>query len=371
VIAGLEAWLCGIEPAGAPELAAVLEQLLETAGACVRFEGGEALRAPQVHRLRFRTECAADRAGSLRSLVVKRLSLDRSHREQCAVRSWLPRVGLGAHAAPLLEVAAARGGDFVWHVYEDLGDGTLARLAGEPGPLREEGMRAALELIAALHLRFVAHPLLAECRLAGLDLGAGFFAASVVDAARCLAALRRREGLARERQPLVDRLLERLAALAAEGDARARAFAELGWPETLQHGDLWLSNLMLVPGTHGATLRLIDWERAGVGAAIYDLSTFLRQLSPDDRPRVLDAYRQRVEPSGWRWPEPALFERVAESCELARFASCLLWRTLSALEPPRSGAALPEWLFDDLVEMERWFALRTALLPERTEASAA
>jgi hypothetical protein len=366
VIAGLEAWLRGVEPAGAPELEAALERALDAAAGGVRSEGGEALRPPQVHRLRFRSD------GSAHSLVVKRLSLDRSHREQRAVRAWLPRVGLGAHAAPLLDVVAARDGDRVWHVYADLGDGTLARLAGEPGPLREAGIRAALELIAALHLRFVAQPLLAECRLAGLDLGAGFFAASIGDATRSLAALRCHDGLPRERQPLVERLLERLAALGAEADPRARAFVELGWPETLQHGDLWLSNLML-PGAEGAPLRLIDWERAGVGAAIYDLSTFLRQLPPRDRPWVLDAYRERVEPAGWRWPEPALFEGVAESCELGRFASCLAWRTLSVLEPPRGGAAVPEWLYDDLVEMERWFAERTPLLSEREgrEASAA
>lgn len=362
MIAGLGAWLRDLEPAGASELEAALEQRLAAAGAPVRFEGGEALRPPQVHRLRFRTD------GTVHALVLKRLSLDRSHREQRAVRAWLPRVGLGAHAAPLLDVVAARGGECVWHVYADLGDRTLARLAGEPGPEREALLRAALALIAALHLRFVAHPLLADCRLAGLDLGAGFFAASVADAASSLAALRRHPALPRERRPLIERLQERLAALAREGDARAHDCAGLGWPETLQHGDLWLSNLMLAPD---AALRLIDWERAGVGPALYDLSTFLRQLPASDRPWVLDAYRECVRPAGWGWPEPALFERVAEGFEVGRFASCLAWRVLSALELPGGGASPPAWLYDDLVEMERWFAGRTPLLPGLREASAA
>lgn len=368
MIAGLAAWLRGVERAGAPELEAALEKLLDAASARVRFEGAEALRPPQVQRLRFRADSAA---GSLPSLVVKRLSLDRSHREQRAVRVWLPRVGLGAHAAPLLAVAAARDGAHVWHVYADLGDATLARLASEPGPQREERIRAVLELVAALHLRFVAHPLLADCRLAGQDLGAGFFAASLGDALHGLAALRRLPGLPREREPLVEGLRGRLAALAAESDARGQAFAALGWPETFQHGDLWLSNVMLAPDAAGQQPRLIDWERAGVGAALYDLSTFLRQLPPADRPWVLDAYRARVQPAGWPWPELALLERVAQSCELGRFASCLAWRVLSALEPLRGAAAPPEWLFDDLVEMERWFAGRTALLAEPREASAA
>jgi hypothetical protein len=365
VIAGLAAWLRGVEPEAAPELEAVLERRLPATGARVRFEGAEALRPPRVHRLRFRSD------GSLHALVVKRLSLDRSHREQRAVRAWLPRVGLGAHAPPLLDVVAVRGGERVWHVYADLGDATLARLSSEPGTEREALLRTALELIAALHVRFVAHPLLADCRLAGLDLGAGFFAASLGDALHGLAALRRLPGLLREWQAPIERLQGRLAALAAESDARTRDFAALGWPETLQHGDLWLSNVMLAPDVAGPRLRLIDWERAGVGAALYDLSTFLRQLAPGDRPWALDAYRECAQPAGWPWPEPALLERVAESCELGRFASCLAWRVLSTLELTDGDAAPPAWLLDDLVEMERWFAGRTALLPERREASAA
>lgn len=371
MIAGLEAWLRSIEPAGAPELEATLEQLLGADGARRSFEGGQTLKPRQVHRLRFRTEAGAVRSGALRSLVVKRLSLDRSHREQRAVRHWLPRVGLGAHAAPLLEVAAAQRADHVWHVYEDLGDGTLARGASEPGRPREEKVRAALELIGALHLRFVAHPLLADCRLAGLDLGAGFFATSIGDAVHSLIALRRLEDLPREQQPLIDRFLGVLTALDDERDARTREVAELGWPETLQHGDLWLTNFMLVPLAGGAHVRLIDWDRAGIGAAIYDLTTFLRQFPPVDRPWILAAYRECVEPAGWPWPDHGVFNRVAETCELGRFASCLLWRTISALELRRDAEGLPAWLFDDLVEMERWFAQTTPLLPECMKASAA
>lgn len=366
MIAGLAAWLQRIEPSGAPELAAALARLLAAPEARIAFASGEVLRPATVHRLHF----AGEPSPRLRSLVVKRLSLDRSHREQRAVRAWLPAVGLGAHAAPLLEVAAAERGGCVWHVYEDLGDGTLARHAAGAGPLREERIRAALALVAALHLRFVAHRLLADCRLAGVALGAGFCAAASAEAVHALTALRRLPALPSEHRPLLDRLLDRLSVLAAEGRARTDAVAVLDWPDTLQHGDLWLSNLM-APASAGAPLRLIDWERAGVGAAIYDLSCLLRQLPPRDRPWLLDAYREQVEPAGWPWPERAQLERAAESCELGRFASCLAWRVLGALELLRDGDALPGWLFDDLVEMERWFRERTALLPERGEASAA
>jgi aminoglycoside phosphotransferase (APT) family kinase protein len=360
--AGLAAWLRGVEPAGAPELETALARLV---GEPVRFEGAQALRAPHVQRLRFSAEHGA---GPPRSLVVKRMSLDRSHREQRALRVWLPRAGLGAHAVPLLAVAAARDGSAAWHVYEDLGDATLARLAAEPGALREAHVRSAAELIAALHVRFAAHPLLADCRLAGQDLGAGFFAASLRDALAGLAALRGLPALPRAQAPLVERLLERLGMLAAESDARARDFAALGWPETLQHGDLWLSNVMLAAGER---VHLVDWERAGVGPAVYDLSVLLRQLPAAARPGALGAWRACVRPAGWPWPDPALLERVAASCELGRFASCLAWRVLSALEPEGAGGAAPAWLFDDLVEMERWFRERTALLPDGREASAA
>jgi hypothetical protein len=108
-----------------------------------------------------------------------------------------------------------------------------------------------------------------------------------------------------------------------------------------------------------------------VGPAVYDLSVFLRQLPAAARPGALDAWRAGVRPAGWPWPDPALLERVAASCELGRFASCLAWRVLSALEPEGAGGAPPAWLFDDLVEMERWFRERTALLPDGREASAA
>lgn len=361
MIAGLETWLRGIEPEGAPELETVLEQLLAGANSPLRFDGGQTLWRSRVHRLRFRPEAAG--ALPLRPLVVKRLSLDRSHREQRAVRHWLPQLGLGAYGPPLLEVAAARSAACVWHVYEDLGDGTLARFAAEGREPREEAIRSALAVIASVHLRFAGHPLLAECRLTGIDLGAGFFADSVGDAARGLAALHCLDGLPNEWEALIDRLLGRLTALSVEGAARTRGFAELGWPETLQHGDLWLTNVMLAPDAAGPQLRLIDWDHAGIGAAIYDLSTFLRQFPAADRPWILDMYRECVRGAGWPWPEPALFERVAESCELGRFASCLLWRTLFVLQLPRGAGPPPAWVFDGLLEMERWFALRTPLLP--------
>ncbi|MEN8160155.1 MAG: phosphotransferase [Myxococcota bacterium] len=359
MIAGLET---GLQRVGAasPALGAALERLLGRPGERLRFDGLETLRRAQVHRVRFRAEGEP----LARALVIKRLSLDRSHREQRALRCWLPNVGLEAHGAPLLEVVAAADGACVWHVYEDLGAGSLDALGDRLGA---EG-RAALALVATLHLRFVAHPLLADCRTAGVDLGPGFFAASTGDALRSLAALRGSPGLPESWGAPIDRLLERLVRLEGEADQRARESRDLGWPETLLHGDPWLSNFVATSREGRPHLHLIDWERAGVGPAIYDLSTFLRQLAPVDRTEAIAQYRSHVEPAGWPWPERPVLERLSEACELGRFASFLQWRVLPVLDGlDRDGP--PPWLLDDLVEIERWFAERTPLLPADRSAA--
>jgi hypothetical protein len=343
---GLEACLERIG-AAEPALAGAIARLPACDGPC---EAVETLRPRRVHRLSFPKG----------SLVIKRLPFDRSHREQRALRHWLPHLGLGELAVPLLDVVPAAKQERVWHVYEDLGDRTLEQArAGEDGPA---ATRAVLSLVSTLHVRFAAHPLLADGRLAGPELGGGFFASAVTDAVRCLAALRGRVGP--DGRPVVERLLERLTALAAETGTRRDAFEALDWPETLLHGDLWLGNCVV---TEAGGAHLIDWERTGVGPAIYDLSTFLRQLPEDDRAGVLTRYRQAVARAGWTWPGPERLERAAETCELARFASCLVWRVLPCLE----AGEVPAWLLDDLVETERWFAERTPLLAADRDRSAA
>src|SRR5262249_61268853 len=84
-----------------------------------------------------------------------------------------------------LGTAADPAGRCVWQVYEDLGDRALDERAPDP-----EALAGAVRTIARVHARFTGHPLLAECRLHGADLGAGFCAASVRDAIRGLEALR-------------------------------------------------------------------------------------------------------------------------------------------------------------------------------------
>jgi hypothetical protein len=361
VIAGLAEWLQGRDAGGAEALAAALEPLL--GAVAPRLAAGETLWRSRVHRLHFGASGAPSRA-----FVVKRLPLDRSQREQRAVRRWLPAIGLSGHGPPLVALAPTPDGSGVWHVYEDLGDGTLAQHVREAGDTLRPRIRAAVALAAGVHVRFAAHPLLAEGRLHGIDLGASFFGDTVGDAARAVAALRRRSALPPEERPLLDRLLGRLRGLAASAPARARDHALLAWPETLLHGDLWLTNFLWERNAPAEAVRLIDWDHAGVGAALYDLSTLLRQFPVAERTWILDAYREAITAAGWPWPAPDVLERTAEACELGRFASTLLWRTLFALEQP---AEPPAWLWEELREVERWFVERGPLLPARGTASAA
>jgi hypothetical protein len=358
VIPGLEATLRGI--GGGPSLCAALEGALAPSVRPLRFERLETLRPGEVHRLRF------GGGGPAVSLVTKRMRLDRAHREQRALRHWLPRFGLGDKSVPLLAVVPDLDASRLWHVYEDLGDHTLAQAYDEdPGT---DATLVAMALVSTLHLRFAAQPVLMDCRLAGLDLGAAFFPTAVTDARRSLTALRAVEGLAEEWREPIDVLLERLARLDRESDARSESLLALGWPETLLHGDLWLENFVVTKGGTGRDVRLIDWERTGVGSPLYDLSTFLRQLPSDAREGALGAYRQAVECAGWDWPTRTQLEWAAETCELGRFASCLAWRVLPFLETRGDAEPAPAWLLDDLVETERWFAGRTPLLADRRAA---
>jgi hypothetical protein len=358
VIPGLEATLRGI--GGGPSLCAALEGALAPSVRPLRFERLETLRPGEVHRLRF------GGGGPAVSLVIKRMRLDRAHREQRALRHWLPRFGLGDKSVPLLAVVPDLDASRLWHVYEDLGDHTLAQAYDEdPGT---DATLVAMALVSTLHLRFAAQPVLMDCRLAGLDLGAAFFPTAVTDARRSLTALGAVEDLAEEWRVPIAVLLERLTRLDRESGARSESLLALGWPETLLHGDLWLENFVVTKGCAGSDVRLIDWERTGVGSPLYDLSTFLRQLPSDAREDALAAYRQAVECAGWDWPTLTQLEWAAETCELGRFASCLAWRVLPFLETRGDAEPAPAWLLDDLVETERWFAGRTPLLQSRCAA---
>ena len=91
-----------------------------------------------------------------------------------------------------------------------------------------------------------------------------------------------------------------------EESERAQVLAALGGPETLLHGDLWPTNVIVLPDGDAVRVRLIDWDEAAAGPIGFDLSTFLLRFDPSHRRWILDIYRQAVDRlAGWELPRRA------------------------------------------------------------------
>jgi hypothetical protein len=346
VIEGLDQFLEGSGELGLAELRNVLQELLGGPTATGRLIDQHRL-APCVYRLHFDVN---DQVGSL---VVKRLDPNVAQRNQYVLKRWLPAVGLSQSGPPLLDVATERSGQYIWHVYEDLGDWMLDERA--PDPVR---VRAAVELIAQIHTRFAGHPLLAECRLYGGDLGIYSYTSNVRDAVRGLESLRPPDvELSSDRLGLRDRLLERMYKLLDEQPCRAKVLAELGEPETLLHGDLWTTNVFVLPTPNGLQARLIDWDRVGVGPVSYDLSTFLLRFPAHYRLWILELYQASVGHLGWRLPCAQDLNLLFDTAECARYANRIIWPALALWEDQA------EWGFDALAEVEQWFEALVPILP--------
>jgi hypothetical protein len=304
-------------------------------------------RRPRVYRVRFVFD------GWVRSVVVKHMELDTAQRNQLLIRRWLPSVGLGDHGPTLLGVAAERNGQSVWHVYDDFGDRALAAHHLDP-----QCVRAAVELIAQVHLRFAGHALLAECRLLGSDFGIAFYAANVRDALRCLDALQPPAvELSAMQAALRDRLRARVRQLQEEEPMRAQALAEFGGPETLLHGDLWTTHVFVLPALHGVQARLAGWDHAGVGPVSYDLSTFLLRFPVRHRLWILDLYREAIQPAGWSLPSARDLNLLFETAEYARLANCIIWPAVALVQDRFN------WGFDELADLDQWFEAWKPVLP--------
>jgi hypothetical protein len=328
----------GPEAATDPGLHRLLSTALDGLEAAACVDHPEQL-GTRVHRLR------AVLHGQARGLVVKHLPLRAAQRTELVARRWLPALQLTASGPPLLGAAVDAGGRGVWHVYEDLGDAALD--TDEPDP---EQVRAVIQVVAQVHVRFADHPLLAECRLHGGDLGMHFYACSVRDAVRALEAVHLPTvEVLPEQAEVRDRLLQHLHLLLTEQPGRAQALAELGGPDTLLHGDLWPINTLVVATLDGPRARLIDWDRAGVGPIAYDLSAFLRRFPARHRAWILDAYRDAAGRLGWCLPVDRDLNLLFETAERARFANCAIWPALALVQ---DGAA---WGFEALAEVAGWF----------------
>ncbi len=334
----LDHLLRAADPSGVPELRAVLAELLRPI-ASARFVEDRMIWRSRVHRARFVIDDVE------RSLILKRLPLDRAHREQLVLRRWLPQLGLSAHGSPLLGVAAAPGGECIWHVYEDLGPQALDAQKPDAGQIL-----AAVQLLARLHVRSATCGFLGECREFGVDLGAGFLRAGIADSWRALAEIRSRASdLDQSQRLLFDRLLERLCVLRAEEPDRTRVLLEHGGPEVLLHGDLWTCNIFGMPSAADLPVRFIDWDHAGVGYASYDLSALLLRFPLRERNGILASYAEQVAQAGWRLPDHSTLNALFASAETARLVSAVLWPALAFLD---HGAG---WAVARLAEVESWF----------------
>ena len=335
-----------------------------------RIVAQQKLRRPHIYRLRI------EESGAVRSVVVKRLSREIAQRNEYVVNRWFPAAGLTQAGPPLLAVAAEGSGHCVWHVYNDLGDCSLAGpdpADGETeldvGLLSESTLRpdpdlirSAFEMIAQVHARFREQPVLAECRLFGRDLGGYFYVSSVHDALRCLLALET-SGLeiSHERRLLLDRLRNRIEALRDEQPGRIQNLAEFGGPETLLHGDLSPKNSMVSRQPFGLNTRFIDWDFMGVGPVSYDLSNFLSHFPRGDRGWILEDYVRCMEDQGWQFMPGTDWNLLFDTAECARLANTVIWRALALTK----GAA--DWAFDDLALVDQWFERLEPVVPLLTK----
>jgi len=342
---GLRRRLQALREPGVVELCAALQDLL----------GNTAGSAPTVRLKRFQKGVyrlwIGDQAGA-NSVIFKRHEPAVAQRDRLTIGRWLPQLGLGDRSARLLAVAAERQGLWVWHVYEDLGNDTLAVHRSR------ETLQATIDLIAELHSRSARHPLLPEVRRQAPDHGIHFFHTAVRDAIDALESLDHgHRNLPAESVTARARLLEHLHDLLEDAPRRARAMEDAGGPDTLLHGDLWPENVFVARNGRGFRARLIDWDHVSVGPCSYDVSTVLYRVPAGDRLWVLDRYRAAVTPRGLTLPSNGELNLLFHTAECARCANCIPWPVIAL----KKGA---DWGARQLVEIERWFEVLRPPLPD-------
>ncbi len=322
---------------GATELCDLVRRLLNGAATSPQTLDLERLKTG-VYRLRIGS-------GPIRTLVLKCLKPAIAQTDRLVAERWLPALGLGDRCPRLLAGGAQRDGCWVWHAYEDVGDDTLRR---RHEPLH---LDAAVTLIAELHTRAATHPLMPEIRWRARDYGVHFFTSNLRDAIGAL------EALAALRRPVPPecaqaraRVLERLYELREDAPRRVQVMEQAGGPDTLLHGDLWPKNVFVTMAGAGVWAQLIDWDHVGAGPFSYDLSTFLYRSSPDERPWIVQRYREAVARAGWHLPEVGELNLLLHTAETARYAHCILFVAIALLHDDA------EWAPQELVYWDRYFA---------------
>ena len=334
-----------MRPAGPDPRLARLRRVVRTA---LQDPACEVVGVEPLERRALRLHLAAHTGA--RTVVAKRLDPLQARRTEQLAGRWLPACDLAANGPGLLGASATSHGRWVWHLYQDLGPASLVGREADAA-----AVEAVVHLVARLHSRFAAHPLLAEVRPFG-SFDISYYRANLIDALRALAALAG-AGLSAEQAALRDRLAARLQRLLADAPRRARALEAWGGPETLLHGDLWTSNAFALRTASGVEPRLIDWDRAGVGPMSHDLSAFLLRFPRPQRPRLVELYAGALENEAWRLPSPPRLNLLFETAELARYANRVIW---PAIAIARDRAA---WGFPELAAVEGWFEALEPVLP--------
>jgi Ser/Thr protein kinase RdoA (MazF antagonist) len=307
----------------------------------VRISSHQQVKA-DVHRVRTVND------GGERAYVLKRSTAEAARRNWLIAERWLPGAGLKELGPPLVAVAFDESGERAWQLYDDLSGHPL----GNATPVQRREVELAVAAIARIHTALAEQPILRECRLWGGDRGIAFFSGNVRDATRALRAPGWPPDATR------GALLERLSRLAAQEDERARTLAAVGGPETLVHGDLWNTNVMVVRDGASVSVRLIDWDEAAVAPFAFDVSTLLLRFEPSERAWILDAYRRAVgRLAGWRLPPDRELNSAFETAAYARLASLLVWTIAAAdVDAP--------WLAAFLAQMARWLDDVAPVMPE-------
>lgn len=100
-------------------------------------------------------------------------------------------------------------------------------------------------------------------------------------------------------------------------------------PRTLVHNDLSPKNVVADTGRDPTRIRFVDWESAGIGCGLLDLTNLSYGLDRPERERMRRAYRDGLDGRSGRDAGGALSSRLEAACEahkaLWRLAHCGVW----------------------------------------------
>src|SRR3989442_575639 len=280
---------------GAPELCHVLaEALLDSAAEEEGPAGLERVKS-HVYRLRIGSNRRA------RSVVLKRFDPWLARRNELVARRWLPAIGLGDRCPRLLATAADPRGEWVWHVYEDLGEGAVDAVHTDPARVG-----AVVDLIAELHTRAAGQALLPECRHFCGDLGAPSLAGQARVAGSGaeppvrdpgIRSLRESRHLGRRGDPPAERCLGLGAARRGRALVRRPGAGAPRLMATIVVSPFDVANFPEGGGHFWVYMQYVQ-GLSRLGCEVYWLEQFRRGKDPDRDARAMARFFERMERFG-------------------------------------------------------------------------